>query len=67
MNNSKALLLIALVAVATAAVSMALPLNVYAGDVNPAHDANNGGGNEKSLGTCKQEANNDNSCKAKFP
>jgi hypothetical protein len=35
-------------------------------EVNPAHDANNGLGNEKSFGTCKQEARNDNGCVAKF-
>lgn len=46
-----------------AVLSVAMPLTVYAGEVNPAHDADNGLGNEKSLGTCKQEANNDNACK----
>lgn len=51
--------------VATAALSIAAPLSVYAAEVNPAHDADNGNGNEKSFGTCKQEARNDNACVAK--
>ncbi len=34
----------------------------YGKEVNSAHDADNGLGNEKSFGTCKQEANNDNAC-----
>ena len=44
---------------------VAAPTAVYAGEVNPAHDADNGNGNEKSFGTCKQEANNDQACIAK--
>ena len=45
--------------------AIAAPTAVFAGEVNPAHDADNGNGNEKSFGTCKQEARNDNACEAK--
>lgn len=58
-----AIILAAVLIALAATFSLAVPLNVYAGEVNPAHDANNGLGNEKSFGTCKQEANNDNACK----
>lgn len=58
-------IVLAIALVATAALSLAVPLTVYAGEVNPAHDADNGNGNEKSFGTCKQEANNDQACVAK--
>jgi len=50
------------------ALSIALPAITTiasAAEVNPAHDANQGNGNEKSFGTCKQEANNDQACIAK--
>jgi hypothetical protein len=67
-KNMNFIALAAIAVVAILGIAAATPvLQVYAGDVNPAHDADNGGGNEGSLGQCKQEANNDDSCKAKFP
>ena len=51
--------------IALAFAVIAAPTAVFAGEVNPAHDADNGNGNEKSFGTCKQEARNDNACEAK--
>ena len=59
-------LIIALfIALAFAVIAAPIPTAVFAGEVNPAHDADNGNGNEKSFGTCKQEARNDNACEAK--
>jgi len=67
MHNRKQLsifLLGILVISAIAAVSTTISI-AQAAEVNSAHDADNGNGNEKSLGTCKQEANNDQACIAK--
>jgi hypothetical protein len=63
-NKSILVAALALLAFGTFAATT-LPTVAFAGEVNPAHDADNGNGNEKSLGTCKQEANNDNACTAK--
>lgn len=56
---------IAIALLAVAAIGISAPLAAFAAEVNPAHDADNGNGNEKSFGTCKQEANNDQACIAK--
>jgi uncharacterized membrane protein len=64
MHKLTAVLLVAIMASAIVAIA-ATPLAAFAAEVNPAHDADNGNGNEKSLGTCKQEANNDQACIAK--
>ena len=64
MHKLITVLLVAIMASAVVAIASA-PLAVFAAEVNPAHDADNGNGNEKSFGTCKQEANNDQACIAK--
>ena len=56
--------IIALTVLAVASVVVAMP-TVFAAEVNPAHDADNGNGNEKNFGQCKQEARNDQACIAK--
>jgi hypothetical protein len=56
--------LLAAVLIASAIAVVTAPLTAFAAEVNPAHDANEGGGNEKSLGTCKQEMRNDDACVA---
>ena len=65
-SSQKAIVVTMLALLAIASVGFVSTIGpVLAGEVNPAHDADNGNGNEGSLGQCKQEANNDNACTAK--
>ncbi len=58
-------LLVALATIGALGLAAIVVQPVMAGEVNPAHDANNGNGNEKNFGQCKQEAQNDQACIAK--
>jgi len=64
MNNQISTLLMAILAVTAIAAIAFVPV-AQAAEVNSAHDADQGNGNEKSFGTCKQEARNDQACIAK--
>lgn len=65
MKNSVLVTAIAILAL-VAAVAVVGTTTALAAEVNPAHDADNGNGNEKNFGQCKAESNNDQACIAKF-